>query len=168
MNDNNTIHLYHPTSNDGFAVNRLIAESPPLDANSAYCNLLQCTHFTDTCMCAKLDEELVGFVSGYLIPSRPETLFVWQVVVAEAGRGKGLASRMLREVLQRPICNKIDYLETTITPSNESSWALFKRLAENLGAELNVSVAFEKKEHFHGLHESEKLLRIGPFYNKHR
>lgn len=157
--------FYQPTSTDGFAVNSLVAASPPLDTNSVYCNLLQCTHFADTSICAKSDRELVGFISGYLIPSRANTLFIWQVVVARAARGQGLAIRMLRELLQRPACRKVEYLETTITPSNEASRSLFQRLAESLDAETEESVGFDKEAHFHGGHETEQLLRIGPFSN---
>jgi len=155
---------YHiPSSEHGFLVNRLVAKSPPLDPNSVYCNLLQCSHFAETSVSAILDKELVGFVSGYRIPTRPDTLFVWQVVVSRNARGKGLASRMLNEILARPACGGVRFLETTITPSNEASWGLFKKFAEKKGAELEVSLAFDKDRHFHGRHETEQLLRIGPF-----
>ena len=39
-----------PNAADGPAVSQLIASSPPLDTNSAYCNLLQCTDFAETCV----------------------------------------------------------------------------------------------------------------------
>ena len=35
--------LRPPTAEDASRVARLIASSPPLDVNSVYCNLLQCT-----------------------------------------------------------------------------------------------------------------------------
>ncbi len=162
MQNKQTIELSHPTALDGHAVNRLVAASPPLDSNSTYCNLLQCMHFSDTCVCAKLDGAVVGFVSGYLIPSRPATLFIWQVAVAESARGQGLATRMLRELIASPACGNVKYLETTITGSNEASWILFRRLTASLGAELEVAIAFDSKTHFHGDHETEQLLRIGP------
>ncbi|MBD4807723.1 diaminobutyrate acetyltransferase, partial [Xanthomonas citri pv. citri] len=34
-----------PAVTDGPSVTELIAQCLPLDPNSAYCNLLQCTHF---------------------------------------------------------------------------------------------------------------------------
>src|SRR5690606_24034509 len=85
------LSLSRPAPEDGFLLNRLIAASPPLDTNSVYCNLLQTTHFNDTAIAAKLDDELVGFVSGYLLPAKPDTLFIWQIVIAETMRGQGLA-----------------------------------------------------------------------------
>ncbi|WP_250459131.1 diaminobutyrate acetyltransferase [Microbulbifer litoralis] len=155
--------LRRPVSEDGANVHRLISRCPPLDENSIYCNLLQASHFADTSVCAEVDGELAGFVSGYLVPERPDTLFVWQVAVAEAGRGQGLAGRMIREILRRPACAQVRYLETTITPDNEASWALFRGLARKLGTSIAESVMFDRERHFQGHHDSEMLLRIGPF-----
>ena len=86
MRNTTEVTVQPPESTDGHELNRLIANSPPLDSNSVYCNLLQCTHFKDTCICAKSDGKLIGFVSGYLLPAHPDTLFVWQVVVDEQAR----------------------------------------------------------------------------------
>lgn len=155
--------LRRPVSEDGADVHRLISRCPPLDENSIYCNLLQASHFADTSVAAEVDGELAGFVSGYLIPERPDTLFIWQVAVAEAGRGQGLAGRMIREILRRPACAQVRYLETTITPDNEASWALFRGLARKLDTQCAESVMFDRERHFRGRHDSEMLLRIGPF-----
>ena len=157
------IKLRLPTAADGPFLHKLVADSPPLDPNSIYCNLLQCSHFAGTAVAAELSEQLVGFVSGYRIPDRPDTYFLWQVVVAEAGRGCGLAKRMIVEILSRPELADITHLETTITPDNEASWALFRSFARDQGAELESQVHFERDTHFHGQHDDEHLLRIGPF-----
>jgi len=155
--------LRRPVSEDGAEVHQLIGNCPPLDTNSLYCNLLQASHFSATSVAAELNGELVGFISGYIIPDRPETLFIWQVAVAENGRGMGLAGRMLREILARPACSQVSHLETTITPDNDASWALFRSLARKLDAGLAESVMFDRERHFKGQHDSEMLLRIGPF-----
>jgi L-2,4-diaminobutyric acid acetyltransferase len=144
-------------------VNQLVADCAPLDTNSVYCNLLQCDHFSDTSVAAELDDALVGFISGYLLPAKTDTLFVWQVAVHESARGKGLAKKMLRDILSRPSCAGVRYLETTITRSNEGSWALFRSLAKQLNSPLNESVQFDKETHFKGKHDTEYLVRIGPF-----
>ncbi|WP_111641728.1 diaminobutyrate acetyltransferase [Marinimicrobium alkaliphilum] len=155
--------LRTPRSTDGYALHKLVEASPPLDPNSIYCNLLQCSHFSQTGVAVELDGELVGFTSGYLIPDRPDTLFVWQVVIAEAARGKGLAKRMLKHLLKRAVCKNVRHIETTITPDNEASWALFRSLARDLETELNSAVWFEREPHFGGQHDDEHLLKLGPF-----
>ncbi len=67
---------------DAVRVHDLVARCPPLDANSLYCNLLQCSHFSETCVVAERNGDLHGWVSGYIRPDRPDVLFVWQVAVA--------------------------------------------------------------------------------------
>ena len=156
-----------PTPNDGASVFRLIGRCPPLDTNSMYCNLLQCSHFAGTSVAAvqtvNTNEELVGFISAYLIPGREDTLFIWQVAVDERARGIGLAGNMLKHILDRPLCSQVTYLETTITESNKASWALFKSLANKLGTTLEKSVMFDRDKHLAGEHDTEHLARIGPF-----
>lgn len=158
------IVLRSPLLEDGLNVWRLVERCPPLDANSTYCNILQCAHFADTSVIAETDH-VVGFISGYTLPKRPDTLFVWQVAVAEEARGAGLASRMLAEILARPACAQVRFIETTITSDNQGSWALFESLARKLGAPCEAAPWLDKNKHFEGLHDSEALVRIGPFTN---
>jgi L-2,4-diaminobutyric acid acetyltransferase len=156
------IALRSPRAEDGAAVYQLIANCPPLDTNSMYCNLLQCAHFSATSVAAEADGEIVGFISGYIQPDKPDTLFIWQVAVGEKARGQGLAGRMLKEILARPACEEVRFIETTITPDNQASWALFESLTKKLNTELNRSVMFDRQQHFAGQHETEMLARIGP------
>jgi len=157
------IELYAPKDTDGMLVHKLVQSCPPLDTNSAYCNLLQCSHFADTSVAAVQDDQLVGFISGYILPNRMDTLFIWQVAVSDQARGQGLASKMINHILERENCQAVRFIETTITESNAASWALFESAAKKLNAKLERSVMFEKQAHFHGEHDSEMLVRIGPF-----
>lgn len=147
---------------DGHKVTALIAACPPLDGNSAYCNLLQCTHFADSCIIAEQAGEVVGWVSGYRLPSQPTQFFVWQVAVANAARGSGLASRMVTALLARPsLCDTTELL-TTVTADNGASWRLFEGLARHFDAMLEKELMFDRATHFDGAHDTEWLARIGP------
>lgn len=162
------ILLRAPTADDAARLHRLVAECPPLDPNSLYCNLLHCTHFSGTSVAAvrqdsQGQEHLVGFISGYIPPGQPDTLFVWQVAVAEEARGQRLAARMLDSILERPVCAAARYVDTTITPGNQASWGLFESWARHRGAPTTSKVHFERERHFHGRHDDEHLMRIGPF-----
>lgn len=106
---------------------------------------------------------VVGFVSGYLLPSKPTTLFIWQVAIASSERGRGLARAMLLELLDRPVCRAVDHIETTITRPNAASWALFRSLARSLECPLEDRVMFDRDVHLDGVHETEVLATIGPF-----
>jgi L-2,4-diaminobutyric acid acetyltransferase len=160
-----TITLTEANPQDAWPLSRLIAECPPLDNNSVYCNLLQCSHFAQTCVAAKQDNELLGFISAYLIPGKSNTLFVWQVAVDNKHRGKGLASKMLMHILTRKVCKSVEYLETSITKNNHASRALFEGFANKHGLTTHNTLMFDKEIHFSGSHESEYLLRIGPLNN---
>lgn len=153
--------LRQPVAEDGAALHNLIKRCPPLDQNSRYCNLLQVSHFSDTAVVAERNGSLCGFVSGYRIPGREDVLFVWQVGVSPEGRGQGLAPKMLRSLLQRH--PDVAYLETTVTPDNQASAAVFEKVADTLDAPLEKSVLFHSEPHFEGQHDEEVLFRIGPF-----
>ena len=157
------ITLREPRAEDGASVFDLIGLCPPLDTNSMYCNLLQCSHFAGTSVAAVRNDVLCGFISGYLIPNRPDVLFIWQVAVHENARGQQLASRMLEDILGRTQCSQVTSLQTTITKNNDASWGLFQRLAKTLDAPLITMVMFDRQSHFDDRHDTEMLVGIGPF-----
>lgn len=152
-----------PQKSDGAAVWRLINSCPPLDRNSLYCNLLQCTHFADTCLIGKRDGRLVGWVSGYRPPAEPGVLFVWQVAVDASARGEGLGKKLLSALLGSKGCEGVTRIQTTITQDNRASWALFRSLANLLNAPLMHEPYFDREHDFDGLHDTEHLVTIGPF-----
>ncbi len=151
-----------PRSVDGANVHALIERCPPLDTNSLYCNLLQCAYFRETSILVTHEKEVVGFVSGFIAPKSPNTLFIWQVAVDHHYRGMGLAKKMITELVKRQNLEHITHIETTITPDNASSWQLFKRVAVALGANLKSKTLFDQELHFGGEHASEQLVKIGP------
>lgn len=151
-----------PRPEDGLAVSHLIRSCKPLDENSLYCNLLQCDHFASTSIAAEdvQNGALVGWISGYLIPDEPNVLFIWQVAVDGSVQGKGVAGRMLRELLARDKCRRVTALKTTITADNEASWALFSSFARRCGGNLLRQPHFEHAAHFGGKHATEHMVTI--------
>ncbi|WP_315917775.1 diaminobutyrate acetyltransferase [Vibrio fluvialis] len=149
-----------PSRTDGKRVHELVSQCSPLDENSAYCNFLQSTHFQSTCVVAERNGDIVGFVSAYRKPDKPNELFVWQVAVHESARGMGLAFHMLNELLTRDDLADIDVLETTITRDNNGSWSLFKKLDRANGEQGEVSTFLDETRHFDGEHDTEYLYRI--------
>ncbi len=160
---NSDISFSNPRPEDGPRVSDLIANCPPLDTNSRYCNLLQCSHFADTCVAAWMDNKLVGFVSGYCPPNQPDTWFVWQIAVDAAARGQNLAQRLLDHGLGLPACAQVKQLQTTITDDNEASKRVFQKLAERKGAGIEHEPFFTRDVHFDGQHDTEFLYTIGRF-----
>lgn len=158
--------LMQPVSRDGADVWNFINQIKDLDDNSMYCNLLQCTHFAATSVIARhsnVEGAIAGWMSGYVPPEQPDTLFVWQICVASSARGSGLGKKLVREVLKRQALSGITRIQSTITPGNEKSWGLFRSLAGDLKADLGHQDHFDQHAHFGGAHDSELLVTIGPF-----
>jgi L-2,4-diaminobutyric acid acetyltransferase len=156
-----------PSATDGARIWALIETTPSLDSNSLYCNLLQCTHFADTCALAERDGEILGWVSGHIPPGQPDTLFVWQVCVSDAARGLGIARRLIGDVLSRPACAGVAQIACTITADNAASWGLFSSIARRIDADLGRREHFSRESHFGGMHDSEFAVSIGPFERAH-
>ena len=146
---------------DAAAVCQLVSDSGTLDPNSRYCYLLLCRDFAETCVVAQQNDTLVGFVTAYRPPQRPEALFVWQIAIAPAARRQGLGLRMLEHLLSLPGSTGVRYMEATVTPSNGASRRLFHKLAERLRVSCHVEPGFTA-ELLGGGHEEEELFRIGP------
>ena len=157
------VSVRRPRAADGTDVNELIGRCKPLDENSVYCNLFQCSHFADTAAVAEVNGEVMGFTSGYIVPGRQDRLFIWQVAVHSDARGKSLGKSMILDILRRPVCREVRELHTTITPDNKASQAVFGSVAKTLETDAATNVLFEKEDHFDGQQSSEVLWRIGPF-----
>lgn len=153
------VDIRPPCLNDGAAISRLVKESRTLDVNSSYLYFLLAEHFSNTCAVAQVDNELVGFVTAYFLPSDPSVLFVWQIAVAPSVRGKGLALAMLKNLAKRDWFPQIKEIQCTISPSNQASNQLFAKFAEHLSASVEVS-PFLTAEHLGQDHEDEPLVRI--------
>jgi L-2,4-diaminobutyric acid acetyltransferase len=163
MGDNIIIKI--PEVKDAFGIWTLIKNSEPLDLNSKYAYMLFCTHFKDTSVVAidpDQDDKAVGFVSGYRLPAQQDALFVWQVVVDRSMRGRGLALRIIRDILERNYNQDIKYIQATVGPSNKPSERLFRKLAKYYEAKCETSVFFNKEDFKEGDHEEEVLFHIGP------
>lgn len=151
--------LRKPEATDGAAIWELVKSCKPLDENSMYCNLVQADHFRDTCVVAELDGDIVGWVSGHIIPDQ-NALFVWQVAVSDKARGMGLGKKMLLDLIERDVCDDAKHLKTTITRANDASWALFRGFARRIGGNLTDEPHFTRDVHFEGRHDTEHMVSI--------
>ncbi|MFE0644529.1 diaminobutyrate acetyltransferase [Streptomyces sp. NPDC058877] len=149
---------------DGAALWRIARNSGELDLNSPYSYLLWCRDFAGTTAVARdASGQPVGFVTGYLRPDAPETLFVWQVAVEDSHRGNGVAGTLL-DALSAQVADShgFDRLEATVTPGNLASDRLFRSYARRHGADLTREVLFPSDAFPASGHDAEVLYRIGP------
>lgn len=147
---------------DGAKLWQLVRDSEALELNSEYFYVLMSAHFSDTCRIAEDDEgRPAGFVVGHRPPSQPDTVFVWQVGVADHARRQGLAGRLLDDLVDGLAASGVRWLEATVTPDNEASGALFRGFARRRDVPCDVR-PFLTSDLFFGDHEPEELFRIGP------
>lgn len=154
-----------PTVDDGPAIWRIARDSRVLDLNSAYSYLLWCRDFADTSAVARHDRtgEPIAFVTGYLRPASPQTLVIWQIAVVQAHRGRRLAAALLDELTARVSAqHPLTTVETTITPDNAASLALFAAYAARHRANVEQTVLFDGGLFPDAGHAPEVLHRIGP------
>lgn len=163
-NERESVRLRRPEKQDAQSLWRLVCADETLDANSCYLYLLQTTEFSDSCVVAELGGEIVGFATGFHPPKRPQSLFVWQVLVAPQARGKKVAKRMLSYLIQHG--EAVQFVEATITPSNAASRGLFASLASQLGATIEYERCFETTDFGASGHEAEELVRVGPILER--
>lgn len=153
----------NPEKADGADIWALVKKTGVLDLNSAYSYLMLGEYFSDTCVVAERKGKIVGFVSGFIPQDRPDTVFVWQVGVADSERGRGLAKQLLRQLLGSEACGDVHYLESTVTPSNTASTRLFRAIARELHTSCVIDDGFHEDLFPGECHETERLFRIGPF-----
>ena len=144
-----------PSVSDGSRMWEIARDSGELDLNSSYAYVLWCRDFCGTSIVASVDGRVCGFVTGYIRPQRPDTLVVWQVAVDAEQRGMRIAGRLLDGLLDR-LAPGVIRMETTISPGNEASIALFTGTAGRRGLEITSEPLFAPAD-FPDSHEPEDL-----------
>jgi L-2,4-diaminobutyric acid acetyltransferase len=157
-----TISIEKPKVTDGSLMWQLVTQST-LDLNSPYKYIMMCEYFSETCVVVKKNEKLLGFITAFIPPKQQDVIFVWQVGVDPSQQGKGIASKMLAELLKRDVCKNVRYLEATVTPSNQASQSLFRGFARKNQKECVVTPCFSADLFPGEGHEEELTFRIGPF-----
>ena len=160
------VSLAEPDRTDGPHLWRLARDSQVLALNSSYAYLLWCRDFAGTSVVARVDGNVVGFVTGFLRPEAPDTVMVWQVAVDARQRRRNLASRMLHTLVGRLSPQGVCWLQATVSRSNEASIRLFSALARDRGTGIERRALFAPEDFPADEpdgHEAEYLYVIGPF-----
>jgi L-2,4-diaminobutyric acid acetyltransferase len=161
--DSPSIAVRPPRVEDGAAMWRLVRDLPDLEENSLYAYLLFGRDFARTSRVAVQDGDVVGMVAGYRPPADPDTLFVWQVGVHPRAQRRGLAARMILDILDAGEAPPLRYLEATVARGNVASARLFEGIARRANTECTVAEGFEARHFQPQEHQPESRFRIGPF-----
>jgi L-2,4-diaminobutyric acid acetyltransferase len=135
-----------------------------MDENSPYLYNLFCIDYADTCLIA-IDEKsqsVVGYMLGYIPPTRQDTYFVWQIGALPNLQGSGLVQHLLDRAVAH--CG-VTHVEASVTPSNIASNKFFQKFAKYHGVAWTLDEQWMPAEDFPKVsmsHEREALYRIGP------
>ncbi|PVA97620.1 diaminobutyrate acetyltransferase [Mycobacteroides abscessus] len=156
------IHYRTPTVKDSSTVHALVAQTKALDLNSWYYYAMFFQDFRQTCMVVDVNGELAGFVTGYIRPRYPDTLFLWQTATTLNHGISNLGLNLLDELI-KSVQKKTDirYVEATIDPRNKAIAMQFRLLARKLKAQKSEEIRFAVED-FVQLEHDEQLIRIGP------
>jgi L-2,4-diaminobutyric acid acetyltransferase len=158
------LKLRQPVRGDGPALYELVAACPPLDLNSRYTYLLLCEHHARTSVIAACGGVVVGAITAYIPPAQPDSLFVWQVAVAQHARGQKVGTRMLQHLLRHCIApRRLRWMEASISTDNHASHRLFTQFARCHGAACITRTFFSRTDFGESGHEEESLYKIGPW-----
>lgn len=155
---------------DAREVHALIQSCPTLDLNSLYAYALLAEHHSDTCFVAYDHKgQIGGAVTGYICPDDPDTYFLWQIAVSPSEQGKGIGSLLLDHIKEQCLeSRQLEFLKTTISPSNKASQSLFRSFAKRFDVVCKISPFLSKQalqplepESFDEQHEPEDLYTIG-------
>ena len=156
------IQYIHPEETDGGEMWNIAKSSNVLDLNSTYSYLMMTKYFKETCIIAKEDETMAGFVTAFIPPTKQDTIFVWQIAVSADYQGLGIGTKLLHAVIESEACKDVSYLEATISPSNKASQRLFTSFSRKKGTKYKILPCFSKNHFPDGDHEEELCYRIGP------
>lgn len=112
---------------DAAAVQQAVIACPPLTLHTPYTYWVMLGAQRGMCVGAYAEDELAAFALSLHLG--PERLFVWQIGVLPAHRGRNLGVRLLGDLWGRARQRGIDRVETTIAPDNVASRLAFERFA---------------------------------------
>lgn len=150
-----------PRPADGFEVWRLVENTPGLDTNSPYSYVLWFKDFADSSLVATVDDEIVGFLTGYRRPDQPDTYFVWQTAVSPRHGIPFLGVKLFEAAAERQRERGARYVEATVSAENKAILMVLKQYARKRGADISEQVLFPAEWLGEG-HHDEVLHRIGP------
>ncbi|MFG1796586.1 diaminobutyrate acetyltransferase [Nocardia sp. NPDC049149] len=156
-----TVILRAPRVADGAQMWRIAKNSTVLDTNSSYAYLMWSRDFARTSVVAERNGRIVGYVIGFIRPEAPDTLFVWQVAVHPRQQGRGTGGHLLHTLLNNVAAQGVSKLETTISPDNAASIALFTSVARRRNARITKRPFFAAGV-FPDSHAPEDLYLIAP------
>ena len=158
---NKQVAFRAPVPADGPIVWELVENTAGLDSNSVYYYTLWFRDFADGSLVATVDDELVGFLTGYRRPDEPDTYFVWQTAVNPRHGIPFLGVKLFQAAADQQVAKGVRYVEATVSAQNKAIIMVLKQFAKKHSVPVEKRVLFPGSL-FPDSHHDEVLYRIGP------
>jgi L-2,4-diaminobutyric acid acetyltransferase len=146
---------------DADILQTFVSKCPPLDPHTLFTYWVLARYQPTYGFAAQdLNGEVIGLLTAIASSNNDETVYVWQIGVAPAVRGNGLAQDLLHELNMAALQNRRRLLEVSIDSHNQESYRLFHAFARAQSAALEVVDVLELHDEHYSLTDSEFLYQI--------
>jgi L-2,4-diaminobutyric acid acetyltransferase len=152
--------LRTPETKDKGRVTAPVGTALPRDTRGISGTVVGQDAFHETSVLAEMNGELLGRITGYLLPYDPETLFIWHIEVSDAAPGTALSMRMLRHLLQQKSCAGVTRVQTVISSDDEAPWLQFRQFAGKQNTSMDIQPYYTQALEPHKRHENDNLVTI--------
>lgn len=137
------------------SVRKLVQECQPLTLHTAVTYGVLFRHFPDTCFVAEESGTLIGFISAIRGTAHDNAIYVWQIGVIPAARGKGLSHKLIDAVAGAARHVSCSTLQVGIEPSNDLSLEVFRAYARKNNTNLSEVDRVEFNDEITGISECD-------------
>jgi len=127
---------------DAVLLRKLAHECKPLDVHTPYTYWVVCNFFGDGCFILQDNRKAVGYIMTLL---KGDCLFIWQIGILEAYRGKKHSRALLMAAEQYAREKGLEKMLVSIAPENQNSYHAFHQYCKgrNILIERNGEVKIE-------------------------
>ena len=106
---------------DSANLRAFINECKPLGLNTGIAYWMLGRYFNNTCFVLEENNKIVGFATAIISPTKPDTLFFWQLGISANLRGKNYSFLLIDKIVSAAKEFQCKYIEFTIFPNNIAS-----------------------------------------------
>jgi L-2,4-diaminobutyric acid acetyltransferase len=133
MLDDQRLNLRSCTADDVDDVRQFVASCAPLEVHTAFTYWVTFEHWGDICFVLLEDGRIAGYVSAIGSDRHRETIYLWQIGVAEKLRHQGVAQHLISAVSSAAVAKGYKTAQVSIANDNEASRKAFEHYAANTG-----------------------------------
>ena len=114
----------------------LVSKLSPLTQHTPYTYWNLFRNFANSCFIATDQQKPIGFITSHPTTTPPNEWFIWQVGILPKYRGSGLIDKLQDRVIEVANNSGAIAISTSIETDNPRSLAVFGRMADRLGTNL--------------------------------